>query len=155
MEKKETVNDRVRILRKFLKMNQAEFAKEIGLSDSTLSRIESGETALTNHNVLLICMQNQIEHNKTVNPEWLRDGKGDMFITPADDNGRPILYDEKQNRLPSEEEELIGVYRELIPANKKHLRDNAKIMLEAQNNTLNEFNAEKGERRSDTSRKSI
>ncbi|MCL2174404.1 MAG: helix-turn-helix domain-containing protein [Treponema sp.] len=149
--KEETNNNRVRILRKFLKMNQAEFGEKIGLSDSALSRIEKGLITLTDHNILLICTQHRLEHNKTVNEEWLRTGKGDMFIVPAHTDGRPILYDDNGKELPPDEEELIGVYRELIPGNKQFLQDNAKMILNTQKITQ----GEKGERRADTSKSTI
>ena len=155
MGKKETINDRVRILRKeALGMTQIDFAKKLRITHSQISAMELGKSIITEQNIMLICYSNKFDE-KTVNEEWLRNGKGEIFFTPAYADGRPKLFDDNNEELPPEEEELIGVYRELMPGNKKNLRDTAKVMLGAQKNTVDYLLDEKGERRADTSRKSI
>jgi len=134
-KEKETINNRVKVVRKALKMNQAEFAERIGLSDSALSRIEIGNNSLTNHNILLVCTPNRLKENHTVNENWLRTGQGEMFIAPSAADGRPKLFDDNGKELPPDEEELIGVYRELIPENKVSLREDADKILRIQKNT--------------------
>ena len=68
------MNERVRILRKSLKMTLESFGARIGIKKSSLSQIENGVNNLTEQNILLICK----EFN--VNEEWLRNGEGEMFL---------------------------------------------------------------------------
>lgn len=75
------MNDRIKEVRKKLKLTQREFGKRLGVQDTAISKIESGERNLTDQMVLAICR----EFN--VNEEWLRTGAGgneEMFIETDD-----------------------------------------------------------------------
>ncbi|ADU96022.1 transcriptional regulator, XRE family [Thermovibrio ammonificans HB-1] len=68
-----SVNERLRKLREHLGLSQSKMAKELGVSLKTYQRYEQvgydiPERALR-----------QIEATFNVNPEWLRQGKGEMF----------------------------------------------------------------------------
>jgi transcriptional regulator with XRE-family HTH domain len=63
----------MRAARKALGLNQAEFAKQIGLTQTSLSMLEMGNNAITDKNVKLICI------TFNVNEHWLRTGEGKMF----------------------------------------------------------------------------
>jgi len=156
MNKKETINDRVRKVRKALDMTQQEFAEKMELkSGNTFSMIERKESNVTDQNIYLICTPNKIKEGKTVNKDWLCTGKGEMFITPPPTDGLPRLF-ENGKELPADEEELIGVYRDLLPGNKQYVQNNAKMILESQENTKGDLGVkEKGEkdRRADTVKK--
>ena len=65
--------NRIRIVRKTLGLNQGEFARQIGLTQTALSMIELDKVALTDKNVKLICA------TFAVDEDWLRTGKGEMF----------------------------------------------------------------------------
>jgi transcriptional regulator with XRE-family HTH domain len=69
--------------KKVLEITQAEFAKRIGLKHSVVSQWEVGITPLNEKNIKLIC------HIFKVNEEWLRHGKGEVFIAEGD----PILQE--------------------------------------------------------------
>lgn len=73
------MNERLKELRKSLKMSQAEFAKALGVGQSSLAMIETNRRPLTNKNIKLICA----EFN--VNEEWLRTGEGEMFVIRSDE----------------------------------------------------------------------
>ena len=74
MEKNDIeINERIRTLRKALKLKQADFGKQIGLTHTSLSMIERGTNALTDKNIRLICT------TFNVNEKWLRTGNGNMF----------------------------------------------------------------------------
>ena len=73
------MNERLKELRKSLKMNQAEFAKALGVGQSSLAMIETNRRPLTNKNIKLICAEFD------VNEEWLRTGKGEMFVIQSDE----------------------------------------------------------------------
>ena len=65
--------NRVKILRKKLKLTQKEFGDAIGVSNSNISNIENGSVNLTDRNIYEICSK------FNVNKCWLETGIGDMF----------------------------------------------------------------------------
>ena len=65
-----TVGERVRIVRKELKMTQAEFGERIGLGLAAISLIEKGN--VTERNIRNICSAYGIRRS------WLVDGVGEM-----------------------------------------------------------------------------
>jgi transcriptional regulator with XRE-family HTH domain len=151
-EKKETIKDRVRIVRKYLKMSQEDFAKKIKLETSNaISMIERGKNSLTGQNIQLICTPGQLKFGVSVNEDWLRHG-GDrpMFKTPAPANGRPRLFNEAGEELPQDEEELSDIYRQLTPPNRIVAVKQIDVLLESQGG---EGKGEGG-RRADTSKDS-
>ena len=74
MKRGDIVNERIRQLRKELKLNQTEFGKRLGIKQTTVAGYETGGRAPIDAVVSLICR----EFN--VNEEWLRTGNGEMFI---------------------------------------------------------------------------
>ena len=68
-----TIFERVKFIRKTLKMNQKDFGKMIGLTQTSLSMIEIGTNILTEKNIKLICATFNLRE------EWLREGKGKIF----------------------------------------------------------------------------
>jgi transcriptional regulator with XRE-family HTH domain len=68
------LNNRIKELRKALKLSQEAFAARIGLKGSSLSLIESGHRNITNQNIISICRE------FGVNEEWLRTGDGSMYL---------------------------------------------------------------------------
>ena len=68
-----TILDRIRLVRKTLGVNQGEFARRIGLTQTSMSMIEMGRATLTDKNIKLICA------TFAVDEKWLRTGKGEMF----------------------------------------------------------------------------
>lgn len=67
------MNERLKEIRKELKLTQKEFAKKLGITDSGISRLEKGQNQLTDQMIRSICR----EFN--VNYSWLVSGTGDMF----------------------------------------------------------------------------
>lgn len=72
------MTERLKELRKKLKLSQGEFGAKIGLSTSGVGEIERGTNKLSERNFAAICR----EYN--VNPQWLRYGEGEMFSEPKD-----------------------------------------------------------------------
>lgn len=70
----EVMNERIKQLRKEINISQEEFGKRIGIGKTSVSKIETGENSPSEQTIMLMCR----EFN--VNEEWLRNGKGDMFI---------------------------------------------------------------------------
>lgn len=67
------MNDRLKSIRKAKGMSQAEFGKQLGVMDSTVSRWESGDREIPDSAILSICRE------FGVNEVWLRTGYGEMF----------------------------------------------------------------------------
>lgn len=76
-----TINERIKILRgserlnKNGKMTAGRFADRLGVVRSAISNIENGTRNVTDQMFLSICREFD------VNPEWLRDGVGEMFVS--------------------------------------------------------------------------
>jgi len=68
-----TIYQRVRIVRQKLKLTQRQFAEQIGLAQTALSMIETGNNTLTDKVIKLICAE------FGVNESWIRSGKGEMM----------------------------------------------------------------------------
>ena len=73
------MNERLKLLRKTLKLSQDAFAERIGMKGSSISLLESGGRSITEQVIKSICR----EFN--VNEEWLRYGTGDMEAFKTDD----------------------------------------------------------------------
>ncbi len=68
------IANRIKELRQALKLSQADFAKKLGKSKRTIQLWESGNITPPEPAISLI------EQTFSVNPEWLRYGKGEMFL---------------------------------------------------------------------------
>ena len=73
------MSERLKKLRKALDLTQQEFADRLGIKRNTVAQYEIGRNEPIDAVIISICR----EFN--VNEEWLRTGKGDMFL-PLDRN---------------------------------------------------------------------
>jgi transcriptional regulator with XRE-family HTH domain len=78
-----SVNERVKLLRTALKLNQADFCMKIGMSVPGLYRIENSDVKPRTSTL------RQISNIFNVNEDWLISGTGEMFVNT-------IQTDEKQ-----------------------------------------------------------
>ena len=69
----ESINARIKQLRKKKKLNQTEFGSVIGLKNSAISKMEQEGSVVVDQNIQLICEKFQVRR------EWLIDGIGEMF----------------------------------------------------------------------------
>ena len=69
-----TQGERVRTLRKKLKLTLEKFAEPIGVKKAAISNIENDTRGLTDQMIISICR----EYNAS--EEWLRTGEGEMFL---------------------------------------------------------------------------
>ena len=102
--------DRIRLVRKTLRLRQGEFAQKIGLTQTALSMIELDKVALTDKNIKLICA------TFAVDEKWLRTGVGEMF-------GHSSPY----------EKELLEVFGKLTVDTQEFIIDMARNLLRRQN----------------------
>jgi len=109
MEEREFMKKRLLELRKYLKLSQKEFSARMSMPQQTYAAFEVNREIRDNY-VRLICQ------TYNVNEDWLRTGKGDMFII-------------KPNR---ELEEILTIYDNLQPTLKKYLLQQAKNLHDLQ-----------------------
>ena len=83
------INERISLVRNALGMNQIDFAKGIGVSPASVSKLESGINNPSERTIRLICSV------YNVNYRWLKDGvtkdpgkvtEEDMFLSPVSDD---------------------------------------------------------------------
>ena len=67
------MKDRIKTLRKTLKMTQQEFADRIGIKRNTVGLYEIGQSGISDTVIRAICREFD------VNEEWLRTGSGEIF----------------------------------------------------------------------------
>lgn len=103
------MNTRILEVRKKLNLTQNEFAKEIGLKQSSYSDIENGNSPITERTIIAICSK------FNVNEEWLRTGNGEIF-----------------NIIDKNYEEFFSIYNNLNPVLQDFLISSAKNLLDAQ-----------------------
>jgi transcriptional regulator with XRE-family HTH domain len=97
----ELINSRIAVLRHHLKLNQSEFARELGVTSTLINKLEAGKTRLTDTNIRLICFTFK------VNEKWLRNGTGEMIDDDA--------------QLSDYERHLLQFFRRLSPKARKML----------------------------------
>ncbi len=101
------MNKRVKCIRKKLRLNQTEFGIKIGLKQRTIADIESGRNTLTERNFEAICRV------FNVNPDWLRNNNGEMFMPQKKSQYLDLLI--KEYGLDCEHKILIESILELPP----------------------------------------
>lgn len=75
------MGERIKELRKSLKMTQQEFADRLNIQRGSIASYETGRISPSNATISLICKE------LNVSEDWLRNGTGEMFI--------PITRDEE------------------------------------------------------------
>ena len=105
--------DRLKSLRKTLKLSQAEFGEKLGVSRDVISNFENGRVELKDNFIQLICLKFSINEN------WLRTGEGDMYRKTTserlDEIAKELQLTPNQTKvfhilmgLPSEKREVIA-----------------------------------------------
>lgn len=95
------INDRIKEVRKKLKLSQTAFGEKLGVGRGVITNIELNLTEPKDLFIDLLC--------KTfgVNSEWLISGSGDMFISSADNILNQLS---KEYKLDPTDEAIIKTY---------------------------------------------
>ena len=103
----DTVNQRIRQLRKELNLTQNEFSSVITISSGQLACIETEKRVVNNRTIKLIC------DSFKINNEWLRTGKGKMYIDDKESHYTKLvaLYDTLR---PKYQEFVLGAINSFI-----------------------------------------
>lgn len=95
-----TINERIKLLRKELGLNQTDFGEKIGIKVSQASYIEKAGNPVTQRVVQLICTVFNISE------KWLTEGKGDMYTSDED-----AILEKLTNMYDLSEDQVIFVRR--------------------------------------------
>lgn len=95
------MKERLKLLRKTLKLNQNEFGQKINLSGAQIGSYETGRRDLTTRAIEDICR----EFN--VNKYWLLNGEGEMFLPQNDNDVAEYI---KSLNMSDSELELLGKF---------------------------------------------
>lgn len=107
------MNQRLKELRKFLKLSQTAFGAKLGVSRDVINNFENGRVELKDNFIQLICLKFSINEN------WLRTGEGDMYRKTTserlDEIAKELQLTPNQTKvfhilmgLPSEKREVIA-----------------------------------------------
>ena len=102
-------NERVKEVRKALRLSQEKFGERIGVKKNTISQIESGINGVTDQLRLAVCR----EFN--VNEDWLRTGEGSMFVEPDKDEEITRFMGDILSGHPDFRRRLISVLSRMTP----------------------------------------
>ena len=113
------MSERLKQLRKTLKLTQQEFADRIGIARGNIGAYEVGKNAPSDAVISLICR----EFN--VNEKWLRSGEGEMFHIPDDEDAVLVsdLLENTDDVFYQSVLELIRTYKQLQPESQQVLRN--------------------------------
>mgnify|MGYP004634592667 CR=1 FL=1 len=113
------MSERLKQLRKTLKLTQQEFADRIGIARGNIGAYEVGKNAPSDAVISLICR----EFN--VNEKWLRSGEGEMFVIPDDEDAVLVsdLLENTDDVFYQSVLELIRTYKQLQPESQQVLRN--------------------------------
>ena len=100
-----TINQRIKNLRKDMKLKQKEFGAKIGLGQGAISWMEKNDSTIIDQNIRLIC------DTFHVNEDWLRNGQGPREATDIPKNLLDQVRDEYH--LNNVEDQIMRMYLKL------------------------------------------
>jgi transcriptional regulator with XRE-family HTH domain len=115
------MKERIKQIRKALDLTQAEFAERIGSVQNTITGYETGRRSPSNPVISSIC------HVFGVDEEWLRTGKGTMFVSETDEidslvrkynlsNSARIVIEKFVKLNESDRQIVMNYYKEIAAA---------------------------------------
>lgn len=113
------MNERIRLLRKELGLNQSDFGNKIGVKQGTVAGYESGARTPLDAVVSSICREFD------VNEEWLRTGEGEMFERMTEQQKllkyTGMLLKDKDSAIVNAIQSFIVTYEQLDDTSKATL----------------------------------
>lgn len=106
-----TERERLKQLRKALDIKQGDFAEKISTTQGHISDIENGRKNLSDRTIKLICLENW--NGNSVNEEWLRTGKGNMFQSLPEEDETAALVSEL---LLNTDDEVYSLIKDIMKA---------------------------------------
>ena len=109
-----SINQRLRQVRKHLKMQQIDFAKRLGLSQAGVSWLEQDGNTVTEQTIRLLHLDFHVSE------EWLRTGNGPMFST---DDDSPLEKLCREYAVSDCERRILELYFSFEPKRRKMVCD--------------------------------
>ena len=109
-----SINQRVRQVRKHLKMQQSEFAKRLGLSQTSVSWLEQEGNTVSEQTIRLLYLDFHVSE------EWLRTGDGPMFSSEDDS---PLEKLCREYAVSDCERKILELYFSFEPKRRKMVCD--------------------------------
>ena len=108
------INDRIAEVRKELGLSMEKFGNRIGVTRSSINKIEKGVNSPSDQTLKLIC------NEFNVDPFWLETGKGDMFTAIPE-----TIIDELVDEFNLDEHDklIIQTYLEATDEQQKAIKD--------------------------------
>lgn len=107
------MNERLKQIRDYMKMNQSEFSKLIGMGQSSLGMMEVGKRDILERHIKTICSICSSEiFPAVINEDWFRTGEGNMIIYPDYFSLDEYVKNKNGTQI---EIEIIKAYFELEP----------------------------------------
>lgn len=94
------MNNRIKSIRKYYRLSQEEFGNRIGITRSSVCKLENGENNPSEQTIILICKE------FSVNEIWFRTGEGgneNMFTKVSEDD----RYSLNLGKLSKTENEMV------------------------------------------------
>ena len=115
----DTINERMKYLRKTLKLKQREFAEPLGLTQQAITNFERNYK-INDYVIKSVCKEFK------VNEKWLRTGEGEMF----DETSKKVALDElaEEYSLTLPEKNFIEKYLNL-PVDKRILLSEVNMII--------------------------
>ncbi|WP_371296803.1 helix-turn-helix domain-containing protein [Ruminococcus sp.] len=122
------MNERIKALRKELKLTQQEFADKLNIKRGAVANYEIGRNEPIDAVVSLICKTFNVDEG------WLRSGEGNMFLElPEEDEEAAYvseLLEDVDNDMYKIIKEVMHTYSKLSPKSKEVLCDFSAKLLE-------------------------
>lgn len=109
-----SINQRFRQVRKHLKMQQSEFAKRLGLSQTSISWLEQDGNTVSEQTIRLLHLDFHVSE------EWLRTGEGPMFSAEDDS---PLEKLCREYAVSDCERKILELYFSFDPKRRKMVCD--------------------------------
>ena len=128
------MHDRIKELRKYLGLTQAEFGEKIAMRQTGVAWLESGDRKITDRVITTICAVFGVDEI------WLRTGEGEMFRTPTRDEqitdfvGKTLFGDDDNDFA----KQLLSILAALDDNGWKTLKAAAEVLKKAEDDAKNQ-----------------
>ena len=113
-----TQGERVREVRKSLGLTLDKFGEKLGVQKSAISKIERGESNLTDANIIAICREFNVDYI------WLKTGKGDNIFVDTDDD----FLEKIERMMMSEDDVRKNIFKFMLELSDSDVKALKKLM---------------------------
>lgn len=123
------MKDRLKEIRKALHLTQQKFADKLGVKQNTIAQYEMGRNEPSDAVIISICR----EFN--VSEDWLRTGKGEMFVSlTLDEEIASFIEDMQADVEPTFKKRFVSALAKLSPEEWKTIEHIMRNMIDEREN---------------------